>query len=465
MDGLWKDVRFSLRILRRTPGVAAAAVIALALGIGANTAIFSVVDGVLLRPLPYHDSRQLMVLNGNFPVQSLFNIPLSVPEFHDVQAQSRTFASVGAFTQGDSNLSGGTGVPERVCAGAASASFFPMLGVEPAIGRGFTRDEEPKGSNHVALIADGLWQRRFGADPNIVGKTLLLDHETFTIVGVLPRGFQIDGPCDVWAPLASNDPALTRGAHFLKVIGRLKPGTTRAQLDADLAAISARLTEQYPMNYRKGTWSLSEKPLIDDVVGDARLPLLILLVTVAFVLLIACANVANLMLARAAARSREMAIRTALGAARLRLIRQMLTEALLLSTLGGALGLLLAVWGVDAMTAMVPDALPRADEIALDGRVLAFTIGLSLSTALIFGLMPALSASRPDLTFALKDGSRGATHSRGRLRHALVVAEVALSLVLLVGTGLMVRSFLRLRQVDPGFRSDHALALSLSLPV
>ncbi len=464
MDALWKDVRFALRMLRRTPGVTAAAIVALALGIGANSAIFSVVDGVLLRPLPYRDSRALVVLNGKFPVQGLFHIPISVPELLDVQQQAHTFAAIGGYTQSDANLSGGSGAPERVCAAAASASFFPTLGVQPALGRNFTSDEQLQGHNHVAIIDDGLWRQRFGADAAIVGKKLNLDGEAFEIIGVLPRGFQIDGPCDVWGPLVTNDPRLTRGSHFLRVIGRVATGTTRAQVDADLAAIVARLTELYPKNYRQGTWALEEKPLIDDVVGDSRPALLMLLFAVAFVLLISCANVANLMLARAAARTREMAVRTALGAARARLIRQMLTEALILSLLGGVLGLLLAVWGVDAMVALSPDALPRAAEVALDGRVLAFTMGLSILTGVIFGLAPALAASRPDPTWALKDGSRGATSTRGRLRGALVVAELALSLVLLVGTGLMARSFVQLRQVDPGFRPDHVLVLSASLP-
>jgi predicted permease len=464
MEGFGKDVRFALRMLRRTPGVSAAAIVALALGIGANTAIFSVVDGVLLRPLPYHDSRALVVLNGNFPEQGLVHIPVSVPELQDVQKQSRLLASVGGYTLGDSNLSGGVGAPERVCAGAASSSLFPTLGVQPALGRNFTDDEQLVGHNKVAILADGLWRQRFGGDPAIVGKTLQLDGETFQVVGVLPRGFQIREPCDIWSPLASNDPALTRGAHFLGVVGRLRAGVTPAQLDAELGALSTRLTEQYPNNYRSGTWFLQERPMLDDVVGDARPPLLLLLAAVAFVLLIACANVANLTLARAAARNREMALRTALGAARGRLIRQMLTEAVLLSAMGGLLGLGLAVWGVDGMVALSPDALPRATEIALDGRVLAFSMGLSLLTGVAFGLMPALSASRPDLTASLKDGSRGATGTRGRLRQTLVVAEIALSLVLLVGTGLMARSFVAVRRVDPGFRPDHVLTISVSLP-
>ncbi|MDB4965443.1 MAG: transporter permease [Myxococcales bacterium] len=466
MDTLWKDLRFALRMLRRTPGVAAAAVIALALGIGANTAIFSVVDGVLLRPLPYQDSRALHVLNGKFPTQGLAHVPLSYPEFKDVLEQSRTLAAVGAFAQGDSNLSGDGGPPDRVVAGVASASFFPTLGVQPFMGRGFLHAEELKGADQVVMLDHGLWQRRFASDANVVGKELILDNQPYRIIGVLPKGFQIDQKCDLWIPLSTSVDLLTvRGAHFLKVVGRAKAGTTRDQLAADLDAVSERLRETYPNNYRRGVgWALEAKPLIDDVVGDVRLSLWVLLGAVAFVLLIACANVANLMLARAAARHKEMAIRTALGAGRWRLIRQMLTESVILSIAGGGLGLLLAVWGVDAMVAMSPDALPRSAEVSLDGRVLAFTIGVSVLTGLAFGLMPALSASRPDMNDALKDGTRGTTSSRGRLRRALVIAEVGLSMVLLVGTGLMLRSFLQLREVKPGFRPDHVLTLRVSLP-
>ena len=462
MDALWKDVRFALRMLRRTPGVAAAAIVALALGIGANSAIFSVVDGVLLRPLPFRDANALMAINGKYAVQGMFDMPLSVPELQDVARLSHSFTTVGGYATGESNLAGGVGAPDHVAVNMASATLFPMLGVQPVIGRSFVAGEELKGSDDVALIDHGLWERRFGGDVNIVGKTLQLDERRYRVVGVLPAGFRIDGdtPCDVWVPLPSNDPQYTRGSHFLRVIGRLEAGATRASLDADLAAITARLDEQYP-KYRTGGWGMDARPFQDVIVGNARLALWVLLGAVGFVLLIACANVANLLLARAAARGREMAIRTALGAARGRLIRQMLTESLLLSLLGGGLGLLLAVWGVDAMLAASPDALPRAGEIALDGRVLLFTVAVALATGIGFGLIPALSASRPELTTALKDGSRGATAVRGRLRRALVVAEVALSLVLLVGTGLMVESFVRLSRVDPGFRPDHVLAMSI----
>jgi putative ABC transport system permease protein len=464
MDGLWKDVRFSLRMLRRTPGVAAAAVIALALGIGANTAIFSVVDGVLLRPLPYHDSRALVVINGAFPTLERPQVPISYPEFKDLLEQNRTMVNVAAFAQGDVNLSGTGGPPDRISAGLATATFFPTLGVQPILGRNFTHEEELKGADQVALIDFALWQSRFSSAGDVVGKTLLLDNLPYKIVGVLPRGFQIDVKCDVWIPLSTSIEMVTRrGAHWLKVIGHTRPGVTRAQLDADLGAVTQRVLETYPMQY-KGGWSLGEKPLLDDVVGDVRVALFVLLGAVGFVLLIACANVANLMLARAAARHREMAIRTALGAGRARLIRQLLTESLILSTLGAALGLLLAVWGVDALVAISPDALPRAAEVALDGRVLLFTIGIALVTGVGFGMAPALAGSRPDLNDALKDGTRGTSSSRGRLRRALVVSEVALSLVLLVGTGLMLRSFVKLRAVDPGISPEHVLTLHASLP-
>jgi putative ABC transport system permease protein len=464
MDALWKDVRFALRMLRRTPGVAAAAVVALALGIGANTAIFSVVDGVLLRPLPYQDSRALYVIRGNFVGMERPDVPISYPEFKDILAQSRTLANAGVFAQGDSNLSGAGGPPDRITVGLASATFLPTLGVQPILGRNFTAEEEYKGSDQVALLSFPLWQSRFGSDGNVIGRTITLDNAPYKIIGVLPRGFQIDSPTELWVPLSDTIEMVTRrGAHWLKLVGHTRPGVTRAQLDADLAAMTARAMETYKNNYRGG-WSLSEKPLLDDVVGNVRVALFVLLGAVGFVLLIACANVANLMLARATSRNREMAIRTALGAGRARLVRQLLTESLLLSAMGAALGLLLAVWGVDALVAVSPDALPRAAEVALDARVLAFTIGIALVTGVGFGLAPAIAASRPDLNESLKDGTRGTSASRGRLRKTLVVAEVALSLVLLVGTGLMLRSFVKLRAVDPGIRAEHVLTLHASLP-
>ncbi len=464
MDVVYQDVRFALRMLRKTPGVAAAAVVALALGIGANTAIFSVVDGVLLRPLPYHDARALYVLRGAFAGLERADVPISYPEFKDILAGNHTLANAGVFVQGDANLAVPGRAPERVQVGAASATFLPTLGVEPIVGRGFLHAEESPGADQVALLDWRMWQSRFGGDGTVVGKTLTIDNLVYRIVGVLPRGFQIDGPCDVWVPLSTSDPLLAqRGTHWLKLIARTRPAVTRAQLDADLGAITARIVEGNAGYYRGG-WSLGEKPLLDDVVGDVRIALLVLLGAVGFVLLIACANVANLMLARAATRQREMAIRAALGAGRARLVRQLLTESLLLSTVGAALGLLLAAWGVDALVALSPDALPRASAVALDARVLLFTGAVALATGVAFGLAPALAVSRPAFGDALKDGTRGTSPSRGRVRQALVVAEVALSLMLLVGTGLMLRSFVKLRAVDPGIRTEHVLMLRVSLP-
>ena len=464
MDALWKDVRFAVRMLKRTPGVAAAAVVALALGIGANTAIFSVVDGVLLRPLPYRDSHALYVLRGRFPSLQRDDVPISYPEFKDILDGNHALANAGVFVQSDANLSVTGGAPERVQVGAASATFLPTLGVEPIIGRGFLHAEELAGADQVALLSYAMWQSRFGGDGNVVGRTLTLDGLVYRIVGVLPRGFQIDGPCDLWVPLSTSDPLVAqRGAHWLKLIARTRPAVTRAQLDADLAAITARTLEVNAGSYRGG-WSLAEKPLLDDVVGNVRLALWMLLGAVGFVLLIACFNVANLMLARAAGRQREMAIRAALGAGRARLVRQLLTESLLLSFVGAVLGLLAAVWGIDALVAISPDTLPRAAEVALDARVLAFTVAIALVTGVGFGLAPALAGTRPDLGDALKDGTRGTSSSRGRLRKALVVAEVASAMVLLVGTGLMLRGFVKLRAVDPGIRAEHVLTLRASLP-
>jgi putative ABC transport system permease protein len=466
MSALAGDLRFALRMLRKSPGVTAAAVLALALGIGANTAIFSVVDGVLLRPLPYPNSRALVAVYMSNSRDAGQNNPFSFPDFVDLVAENRTFENVGAWASGDVNLAGG-GVPERVLARIASPTLLPTLGIEPILGRNFTNEEARQGNDHVALIDYGLWQRRFGGTADVIGKSIRLDGVDNQIIGVLPRGFLIDIPADVWTPLSTTfEFAKIRNAHFLKVVARRRADATDAAVAADLTGFAQRLHERFSDIY-PATLGLGARarPFIDSVVGNVRLPLLVLLGAVAFVLLISCANVANLLLARAATRHREMAIRTALGAGRGRLIRQLLTESLLLSLVGGILGVIFAAWAVDALVALSPASLPRVAEVALDGRVLAFTAAVALATGVAFGVVPALSASRPDLNDALKDGTRGSSSGRGRLRKALVVAEVALSLVLLVGAGLMVRSFIRLRDVDPGFRPDHALTLSVSLPV
>jgi len=464
MTTLMQDVRFALRMLRRSPGVTAAAILALALGIGANTAIFSVVDGVLLRPLPYPDSAALVAVHQGSTTMNRFDGPLSYPEYQDLAAQNRTLQNVGGWVDGDVNLSA-TGSPERVLLRVATPSLLPTLEVTPILGRNFVPEEMAKGRDHVVLIDYGLWQRRFNRSPSAVGDKLRLDGADYEIIGVLPRDFVLDHPVDVWVPLSTADEGIkVRNAHFLRVVGRTRAGVTLKSVNDDLAAVGKyecdTFPEMFPVSFG---FTIRARPYLDEVVGEVKLPLLMLLGAVAFVLLIACANVANLLLARAATRQREMAIRVALGAGRGRLVRQLLTESLLLAIAGGALGLGFAAWGIDALLAMSP--LPRVGEVGLHGSVLLFTSGVALATGVAFGLVPALSASRPDLHDTLKEGSRGTTSGRGRLRKALVVAEVALSLVLLVGAGLMVRSFLRLRNVDPGFRPDHALMLRVSLPV
>ena len=466
MNTILNDIKFALRMLKRSPGVTAAAVLALALGIGANTAIFSVVDNVLLRPMPYPESGALVSVRRTMKIFRGLGGPFSYLDFKDLLAWNHSFENVGVWGGGDANLTGG-GTPERVLIRIASPSLLPTLRIAPIVGRNFTERETHRGDDHVVLLEWGLAQRRFGSPEGALGKSVRLDGVDYQIIGVLPRGFAFDTPADVWMPTSNTlGMAEERNAHWLHVIARLRPEATPASVTADMAAFSQRLTENNPDIY-PATSGLGTRvtPYLDEVVGNVRLPLLILLGAVAFVLLIACANVANLLLARAATRQREMAIRTALGAGRWRLVRQLLTESLLLSALGGALGLVFAAWAIDGLLALAPDVLPRAANVGLDARVLGFTVGVALATGVAFGLVPALSASRPDLHDSLKDGGRGATSGRGRLRKALVVAEVAASLVLLVGTGLMVRSFLRLRAVDPGFRPDHALSLSVSLPV
>jgi putative ABC transport system permease protein len=464
MSALFADLKFALRTMRRSPGVTAAAVIALALGIGANTAIFSVVDGVLLRPLPYPDSGALVSVHQGSTRQNRFTGPLSYPEYQDLVAQTRTLESAGGWVDGDINLSG-AGSPERLLLRVATPSLLPTLRVQPVRGRNFLPEETVKGRDHVVLIDYGLWQRQFAGAGDVVGRTIRLDGADYQIVGVLPRDFVLDRAVEVWIPLSTADETIkVRNAHFLRVVGRRRAGATPANVATDLDAVAKyevdTFPDMFPTSYGFG---LRARPYIDEVVGDVRLALLVLLGAVAFVLLIACANVANLLLARAASRQREMAIRTALGARRGRIVRQLLTESLLLSLIGGALGIGFASWGIDLLLAMT--SLPRVGEVGLHLDVLLFSSAIAVATGVGFGLVPAISASRPDLQGSLKDGTRGTTVGRGRLRKALVVSEVALSLVLLVGAGLMVRSFLKLRDVDPGFRPDHALMLRVSLPV
>jgi putative ABC transport system permease protein len=463
METLLQDVRYGVRMMRKRPGFTAVVVLTLALGIGANTAIFSVVNAVLLRPLPYRNAERLVWVAGN--VRGGTNrASVSPPDYVDYRAQNTVFEEFAASTSVPSpvNLTG-AGEPERLTGSRVTANYFRAFGVEPALGRGFGADEERTGSAPIAVLSDGLWKRRFGGDPSIVGKTLTLDGKAVTVVGVAPPEFQYPAGTELWLPLDFDDPEMKiRAAHFLRPIGLLKNGVTLEQARAETDLIARRLEEQYAET--NAGWSLTLVPLQEQVVGGVRTSLWVLLGAVGFVLLIACANVSNLMLARAAARRRELALRAALGASRWRVARQQLTENVLLSLAGGALGLLLAAWGVDLLAALGAGDIPRAREIGVDGRVLAFTAALSVLTGLAFGLLPALRASRSDLNEVLKDAGRGTSGpGRGRVRAALVVSEIALSLVLLAGAGLLVKSLISLLSVNPGFDPANVLTLRINL--
>jgi putative ABC transport system permease protein len=440
--------------------------VTLALGIGANTAIFSVVDSVLLRSLPLPDSQSLYAVHTGAASFNRFDGPFSYPEYQDVVAQTHSFQNIGGWVDGDANLTGGAR-PERVTMRWVLPSLLPTLGVQPARGRNFVSDETVKGREHVALVTYGVWQRQFAGREDAVGKSVRLDNVDYEIVGILPRDFQFQAPVDLWVPLETTDPGLkVRNSHFLSVIARLRPGVTRESAAADLNAVAKYESDNFPDMFPPSAgFGFRARPYLDDIVGDVRLPLYILLGAVGFVLLIACGNVANLLLARAAPRQREMALRTALGARSSHLMRQLLTESLLLTMVAGGFGILLAAWGTAALVALSPDSLPRANEISFDWRVLVFTGAIALVTGIVFGLVPAIWSRQTNLTDTLKEGSRGSTSGHGRVRKTLVVAEVALSLMLLVGAGLMLRSFAQLRQVNPGFQTDHALTLRVSLPV
>jgi putative ABC transport system permease protein len=459
---LLQDIRYAVRRLLKSPGFAVVAVGALALGIGANTAIFSVVNSVLLRPLPYPAPEQLVQLWEARPRQNMPRVEIAPHEFLAWADQSQSFQRLAAIDVAEYNLTG-RGEPERVSGSLVSAAYFPLLGVTPARGRTFLEEEDRPGANNVVVLGHELWQSRFNSDPSIVGQTLSLDGVACTVVGVLPRGFRLPNGAELARPIAFDADDRKPGSHYLNVLGRLKEGVAVAQAEAEMATVAARV-EQSLGGTNVGHQVLVV-PLHEEVVGGSRTALLVLLGAVALVLLIACANVANLLLARAAARRREVAVRAALGASRWRIVRQLLAESLLLSALGGVLGLLLAVWGVELLVRLDPTGVQRAGEVTLDWRVLAFTLGLSVLTGLLFGLAPALQASKADFVESLKEGGRsGQGLARSRLRSALVVAEVALTLVLLVGAGLLLKSFSRLLAVDPGLDPRGVLTLDVALP-
>ena len=460
MHTLWQDIRFAVRMLLKNWSVIAIIVVVLALGIGANTAIFSVVNAALLQPLPYADPDKLVRLSEDSP-----NVPqmsISYPNFLDWRAQNKIFSGIAALQFRSLNLTG-TGEPERLAGRAVSAELFDVLGVKPALGRSFATAEDQPGANPVCMISYGLWQRRFGSDPTLVNKQINLSGASYTVIGVLPASYAFGTPTDVFVPIGLRaDEMKERGSHpGIYAIARLKPGVTVETARAELIAMAARISEQYGMKGNSATLT----PLREVFVGDIRTTLLILLGAVGFVLAIACANVANLLLTRAATRQKEMAIRTALGAGRLRIVRQLLTESILLALLGGIIGVLLAFWGIDLLRSASAASLPSTAVIKLDGTVLLFTLFVSLLTGIIFGLVPALAAAKTDLHDTLKEGGRSSTAGgrRSWLRNTLVVTEVALSLVLLIGAGLLIKSFVRILNTNPGFKSQNLLTMQLAL--
>jgi putative ABC transport system permease protein len=463
VDTLIQDFRYGLRMLARSPGFAAIAVLTLAVGIGANTALFSVVNGVLLNPLAYAQSGQLVAVYGKTPGSD--KGPITYLNFLDWQRETHTLSSLAMYRNQDYNFTG-TGEAERLSGYMISAGFFSTLGVTPVIGRTFRPEDDQAGAGPVVILSGGLWKRKFGSSLDILGKAMILNGTSYTIVGVVPASFTLYGhdrdvytPIGQWMDPSFRDRRIDMSAHAL---GRLKPGVALAQAKADMDGVARNLAAAFPVADKDlGITLVSMK---EDMVGDVQPFLLVLLAAVGFLLLIACANVANLLLARSMGRSNEFAIRAALGASQLRVIRQLLTESILLSAFGGALGLLIAFWGTKTVLGTLPGTLPRANEVSLDSRVLLFTLALSLFSGIVFGLAPALKSSRMDLQETLKESGRGSSGVRHRLQGIFVATEVALALVLLVGAGLMVRSLAALWRVNPGFNPSHAITFSLSLP-
>jgi putative ABC transport system permease protein len=471
METILQDIRYGLRMLRKSPGFTVVAVIALALGIASTTAIFSVVDVVLLHPLPYPGSNRIVLIGETIRSTGLNYGNASPANYLDFVAQNHVFSQMAAARGWQGNLTGGDR-PERVRGTMTTASFFTLFEVHPLIGRSLLPDDEKAGSDHVVVLSYGLWKRRFGSDRALIGHSITLDREPYTVVGVMPPNFGPDDYEELWLPSRwgvpthplrpSEDPRAFRDSSYLDVWGRLKPGVTVQQARAEMDTIARHLEKQYPDDDKDLGVALTG--LQEDRVGDIRPVLLVLLAAVGCVLLIGCANVANLLLARASARGREISIRTALGATRRRLISQLLTESVLLALVGGMLGLVLATWAVPVLLSMSPPDIREFTQIGINRDVLAFSIVVSLLSGILFGLVPSLHASQVNLTDRLKEGERGSTGARGKTRSALVIAEVGLSLVLLIGSGLLVKSFVRLMQVDPGFEANRLLIFNVGLP-
>ena len=463
------DLRYSLRGLRRSAGFTIVAVLTLALGIGANSAIFSVVNGVMLRPLPYDAPDELIVLHTQFPTLGFDEFWMSPPEFLELREWNQSFASIGGYRSGLASV-GGEERPLRVTSAVATAEFFTTLGVTPLMGRAFTPEEDLPGGDPVAVLAYDLWQGAFAGDPGIVGRTIAVNGQPRTVVGVMPRGFDIDDAgVQVWTPVQL-DPAnrQNRGSHFLNVVARLRDGVTLAQARAELGGLMTRWQAEFGQQHAPSpdNHAVIAASLEEEVIGGIRPALLLLLGAVGFVLLIACANVGNLLLARAESRQKEIAVRAALGAGRMRLVRQFLTESVVLGLIGGVVGLFLAWSGLRVLLATSPGSIPRADEIALDGTVLLFTLAVSVFTGFLFGLAPLLHTSPGNVNVSLREGGHRATAGsvRMRLRRMLVVSEVALAVMLVVGAALMLRSFAALQSVNPGFDEENLLTFGLFLP-